>query len=145
MTARDFIENKLLPTAKDWNYTAMARYIEACRDEWDKPDTGVVDEEAFTKATAAFDEKDPFRYWNLVQAYEQAKLNKATVAESVASFVDLWNKACDRVNEAQTAAPRPLPALPEMLSLGVAIVDKDIYTLGLKINQLIDYLKSREI
>jgi hypothetical protein len=77
MTAREFIENKLLPTAKDWSYTAMTRFIEACRDEWDKPDTGEVDEDAFKQARyAARGEgwaNDRDRFVAFIQAYEQAR------------------------------------------------------------------------
>jgi hypothetical protein len=77
MTARDFIQNQLLPFSKQMHaWKQVPAFIESKRHLWDKPDTGVVDVEAMDTAAALYDE--PTSLFEFVQAYEQAKLKGKT-------------------------------------------------------------------
>ena len=88
--ARDFIENELLTFVHQVNaWKQVPAFIERNRHLWDKPDhisesgkkVSLVDEDAFNHALyAARGEgwaSDRARFTEFLQAYEQAKLDKA--------------------------------------------------------------------
>jgi Holliday junction resolvase RusA-like endonuclease len=75
MTARDFIQNQLLPLIESGaTLEDVSNYIIMHHEHWN--DTGVVDVEAMDAAAALYDE--PTSLFEFVQAYEQAKLKGKT-------------------------------------------------------------------
>jgi hypothetical protein len=75
MTAKDFIQNQLLPLIESGaTMEDVSNYIIMHREHWN--DTGVVDVEAMDAAAALYDE--PTSLFEFVQAYETAKLKGKT-------------------------------------------------------------------
>lgn len=151
--ARDFIENYLLPFAKQFSaWKQVPEFIESYRHKWDKPEQGVVDEEAFKQAKyAARGEgwpSDHQRFLALIQAYEQAKLDKLTgkaysakpsaIGEAWQEFKAINDKRLEELERASCrldkATVEELPPLPVKITQEFwNSVDYSWY-----INQLID-------
>jgi hypothetical protein len=127
MTAREFIQNELLPYLENHNlaynsydtrvlaHNSML-FITSNKGKWDKPDTGEVDSYAYNEALKTHGgDEESWKSFQFVEAYERAKLDKATIRESRTVAENLYRGGDkELVEDGILPKPKkPLPALPE--------------------------------